>query len=195
MENTIVQGIFWFVFSVFLALIEIEIEGNKGWAQELPTWYRKTGIGKIYGLLMNHKPMTGYHTFLQILLLLIFHAHYFQGCAWTLKGELSTIGLIMTVSVVWDYLWFILNPHFTRKNFRPEKIWWHARSKWFLGFPADYYSGIILAVILNIFAHNFRNYLFELGIFIGGTIIVIIISPLYHRFYQKMREKDDRSKD
>ena len=188
----IIQGLFWFVFAIILALLEIEIEGKYGWAQKLPTWYRTTGIGRIYGRFMNKKPMTGYHTFLLMLLFLIFHAHYFQGCKWNVEAELSTLGLIMTIAVIWDYLWFVLNPYFGYKNFRPEKIWWHAKSKWFLGFPSDFYSGILISIVLNVLGSNAKNYFIQLGIFIGGTIIVIVLSPLYHGFYNKMREQDDR---
>jgi len=104
MNNVVISGIFWLIFAIVLALLEVEIEGQKGWAEKLPTWYKRTGIGKVYGFVMNKKPMTGYHTILFVFLLLIFHAHYFQGCTWTWKNELKTISLILTISVVWDYL-------------------------------------------------------------------------------------------
>jgi hypothetical protein len=192
--ETEITAIFWLAFAVILALLEIEIEGPDGWAYKLPTWYRTTGIGKIYGRFMNKKPMTGYHTFLFILLNLIFHASYFNGAPWTWEKELYTISLIMTISVVWDYLWFVLNPHFGWRGFKKNRIWWHAKSVWVLGFPMDFYSGIAIALILNLIIGNCLNYLIQLAIFIGGTIIIVIVSPLYHKWYMKMRWRDDRPK-
>lgn len=193
--ESIVQGVFWLVFAIFLALFEIEIEGHHGWAYSLPTWYRRKGIGKVYGAFMHKKPMTGYHIFLLALLFLIFHAHYFQGVKWNLEAEFSTLGLIMTISVIWDYLWFVLNPYFGYQSFRKEKIWWHAKSTWLLGFPSYFYSRLITAFVLNILANKVESYLLQLAIFIVGTIIVIILSPLYHGFYNKMRENDERHYD
>jgi hypothetical protein len=193
MKADIISGLFWLIFSIILALMEIEIEGKNGWAEKIPTWYRKTGLGKIYGFFMNKKPMTGYHLTLMVLLFLIFHAHYFQGADWTIRKEFSTLGLIMTVSVIWDYLWFVLNPYYGYRNFRKDKIWWHANSKWFFGLPSDYYLGILTALALNSLAANIINYLFQLLIFIAGTILVVILAPLYHKFYWSIRKKDDRT--
>jgi uncharacterized membrane protein len=191
-SGIVINGIFWFLFAISLAILEIHIEGKDGWAKNIPTWYRKTGIGKIFGIFMHKKPMTGYHVTLMFFLFLIFHAHYFQGCEWNIQKEFSTLGLLLTIFVVWDYLWFVFNPYFGYKNFRKEKIWWHATSKWFLGFPSDFYSNIFIALIFNFLANDIKSYLIKLGILFIGTIIAIIVSPLYHKFYFWIREKDER---
>ena len=34
--------VFLFVYALLFAAVEIEIEGEHGWAERLPTWYRVT---------------------------------------------------------------------------------------------------------------------------------------------------------
>ena len=80
-----------FFWSFGLAGIEIEIEGGVGWAERLPTWYFKRGrIGRIYGLVMGHRPLTGYHVYAFTIPLLILHLPYVMGVHWTLANELRT---------------------------------------------------------------------------------------------------------
>ena len=49
--------------------------------------------------------------------------------------------------VIEDFLWFVLNPHYGLRKFKPQFIWWHAHS-WLWIMPRDYviYSpiGILL---------------------------------------------------
>jgi len=55
------QLLYFYLIGLFLALLEIEIEGPSGWAKNLPTkriklfWYQKAG-----------KDLTGYHLILQV---------------------------------------------------------------------------------------------------------------------------------
>ena len=63
----------WF-WALGLAGIEIEIEGGYGWAERLPTWWLRRGlVGRIYGVAMGHRPLTGYHVFAFTIPLLILH--------------------------------------------------------------------------------------------------------------------------
>jgi hypothetical protein len=48
--------------------------------------------------------------------------------------------------VLWDFLWFILNPSFTLKKFNPDHVWWHKR--WTGGMPNDYLWGIGVSFLL-----------------------------------------------
>ena len=74
-----------FFWSFGLAGIEIEIEGGVGWAERLPTWYFKRGkLGRVYGLVMGHRPLTGYHVYAFTIPLLILHLPYVMGVHWTL---------------------------------------------------------------------------------------------------------------
>ena len=53
----------WF-WALCLAGIEIEIEGGYGWAERLPTWFLRRGrVGRVYGVFMGRRPLTGYHVF------------------------------------------------------------------------------------------------------------------------------------
>ena len=101
-----------------LACIEIEIEGGYGWVQRLPTWWLSRGIvGRIYAIAMGHRPLTGYHVFAFTIPLLILHLPYTMGVEWTLGEELRTIATFFALAVIWDYLWFVLNPAYTVARF------------------------------------------------------------------------------
>ena len=63
-ELEIGRTLLLFVWAFGLAGIEIEIEGGYGWAERLPTWFEKRGaVGRVYGVVMGHRPLTGYHVF------------------------------------------------------------------------------------------------------------------------------------
>ena len=129
-----------------LACIEIEIEGGYGWAQRLPTWWLGRGlVGRIYGLVMGHRPLTGYHVFAFTIPLLILHFPYVMGVDWTLAGELRTIGTFFALAVFWDYMWFVFNPAYTVARFKRGNVWWF-EVPWIWRFPLDYYIGIGLSI-------------------------------------------------
>ena len=159
----------WF-WALGLAGIEIEIEGGYGWAERLPTWWLRRGlVGRIYGVAMGHRPLTGYHVFAFTIPLLILHLPFVSGVDWTLAGELATIGTYFLLAVVWDYLWFVLNPAYTVARFKRGNVWWF-EVPWIGRFPLDYYFGI-------------------------GLSITLAGAPLYHRWYRHMRRAgaDDRA--
>src|SRR5260221_11674434 len=88
MAGLIAKILFWSVLATVVACIEIESEGEHGWADKTPTWFRTTGFwGKAYGRLMGGKPLTGYHAFMFFFPVFLFHAHFFMGVAWTGAGE------------------------------------------------------------------------------------------------------------
>ena len=137
-----------FAWSFGLAAIEIEIEGGVGWAERLPTWYLKRGkTGKVYGLVMGKRPLTGYHVYAFTIPMLILHLPYVSGVDWTLAGELRTIAIYFVVAVVWDYLWFVLNPAYTVQRFRRGNVWWF-EVPWLWRFPRDYYLSWLLSIAL-----------------------------------------------
>ena len=118
-----------------LACIEIEIEGGYGWVQRLPTWWLSRGIvGRIYAIAMGHRPLTGYHVFAFTIPLLILHLPYTMGVEWTLGEELRTIATFFALAVIWDYLWFVLNPAYTVARFKRGNVWWF-EVPWIWRFP------------------------------------------------------------
>lgn len=196
-------ALFWFCVCVCLACIEIESEGKWGWAEKAPTWYRTTGpVARAYGLLMGGRPLTGYHAFMFALPLLILHVPFVSGVAWSAAEELHAASLYFIVGALWDYLWFVLNPHYGPRGFKKTTVWWHAKSAWVFGlFPADYlYATMISAASAYAAARaggdmsRFTAHLAILGCLLGFTLITIVVAPLYHRWYRAMRLRDDRDK-
>src|SRR5919201_749693 len=136
------------LWALCLAGIEIEIEGGYGWAERLPTWFLRRGrIGRIYGLFRGRRPLTGSNIFAFTIPLLVLHLPYVMGVDWTLAGELRTLATYFALAVVWDYLWFVLNPAYTVRRFRRGRVWWF-EVPWIWRFPLDYYAGIAASLAL-----------------------------------------------
>ncbi len=178
-------------FGLLLALLEIEIEGENGWAKALPTW-RKNKTNAIFGFLRN---MTGYHLVLSIMNIFLIHIVYVGIFGWNnFMDELLIIAFYLFLTIYWDFLWFVLNPHFTWKKFRKEHIPWYTDSYWIMGFPVDYWYTLAGSALLAIFVYIRIGY--DLPVeqymqtFIGGIVLWIglaLASPLYHRWYHFMR--------
>ncbi len=198
----ILSSIFWFVLAFVIAALEVEAEGKYGWAERMPTWYRTRGlVGRTYGVLMGGKPLTGYHTFTFFFPLLLLHCPFVSGVSWSLSAELMVLSLYFAWTVLWDYLWFVLNPNYTWRGFRKDRVWWHAQSPWLFGvMPLDYLIGWGLAVALAFAASLapgatqslFTDRMIMLGLFLVGTALTIALSPLYHAWHAYMRRRDDR---
>lgn len=194
--------VFWCIFAVVFACIEIESEGEYGWAHKAPTWYRTQGfVAKLYGLAMGGKPLTGYHTFMFFVPLLIFHASFFSGAPWSVSAEFGAIALYFAWCPLWDYYWFVLNPAY-HKKFKKGYVWWHAKSFWVFGlFPVDYLIGAIVSFGLQGIAcavDQSTTPIIEHAKLVGGfaafTVLLHLLAPLYRSWYAKMRKKDDRDK-
>jgi hypothetical protein len=200
-ELEIGRTLLLFAWAFGLAGIEIEIEGGLGWAERLPTWFRKLGaVGRAYGLVMGQRPLTGYHVYAFTIPVLLLHLPYVMGVDWTLAGELRTLATFFAIAVVWDYLWFVLNPAYTVRRFRRGAVWWF-EVPWIWRFPLDYYAGVALSVVLAALAcwpagdaEPLRRHLWMLA---GLAVLVaatVLAAPLYHRWYRHMRRAgaDDR---
>lgn len=200
MAMLIAKVLFWSLFATVLACIEIESEGKYGWADKAPTWFRtKSFWGRAYGMLMGGKPLTGYHAFMFFLPALIFHAHFFMGVEWSITAELGAWALYFAWCPLWDYFWFVLNPHYAGK-FKREYVWWHAKSPWVFGlFPLDYLMGLMIslgfaggAAWLSGSSTQLIEHLKLLGGFGAYTMLLHIVAPMYRRWYAHMRTSDDR---
>ena len=139
------MGLVSFIFylslcAVILVFLEIQIEGKHGWAGKLPCFKTKK---KIFG----EKPITGYHIFILIFTLLIFHLPVFFS-DWSFKKEMLIIGSWIFVWSLEDFLWFIFNPHYGLSKFNKanKEIWWH--KSWFLGLPSFYWLAFPASLIL-----------------------------------------------
>ena len=122
------EGLFIFFSALLYALIEIEIEGKEGWAKNLPT--ARNIIGK----------MTLYHVFMFVFIIIMFIRIY------PMYGNNSFITIFYVTSwfLLEDFLWFVLNPYYTLKNYKKEEIWWHSNQSWIAGIPFHNFMGLIL---------------------------------------------------
>jgi hypothetical protein len=201
-ELEIGRTLLLFLWAFGLAGIEIEIEGGVGWAERLPTWYLKRGLtGRIYGIVMGQRPLTGYHVYAFTIPMLILHLPYVMGVDWSVAAELRTIATYFVLAVIWDYLWFVLNPAYTVRRFRRGNVWWF-EVPWIWRFPLDYYLGVGFSMVLVAIGclvdgswELMRRHLW----FLAGLAIlvaaVVVLAPLYHRWYRHMRRAgaDDRA--
>jgi hypothetical protein len=134
------------LFLILLAFIharlELQIEGKKaGWALRLPCWR----IDNRFTEFLIGKEITGYHFYLLLIFLLLFHSPYLF-ISFTLKTETTLLGLFCWYWIAEDWFWFVENNLYGLRNFKPGRIFWHRRWIYFL--PVSYVWGIILGTIL-----------------------------------------------
>lgn len=129
------------------ALWEIQIEGSQGWASNLPTW---RWINKWIKKLLGGRPLTGYHFWMWIFLLILIHFTYFF-THWNWRKEALIIGFLFTLATLEDFFWFVFNPAYGIKKFRGDNldIWWYRI--WWLGLPNVYWISLIIIIILFYF--------------------------------------------
>ncbi len=165
---------------MLLAIIEINIEGPNGWAKNLPTWRPSPNkwYVKVFKKILNNKEMTGYHLSLFSFLFLMFHLQFFFGLEWRMSIELDIIAMFLLFAICWDYLWFVLNPHFSIKNFKVQFEFWH--QKWMLGFPKEFPIAAISSFILAFINYKLYNaeYLTEWIIVFVGLIILTALARI-----------------
>lgn len=130
------EGLALFALSWLLARVEIEIEGDAGWAANLPTWR----WGPEWWLaLTNGKELTGYHLWLSLFLVGVFHLPLaLAGPSLELWAKCLSSYLLLTAA--WDLQWFAWNPAWGLSGLRRRPVPWFRR-KW-LGFPVDYYFAV-----------------------------------------------------
>lgn len=183
----LIKVTYFYLIAFFLAILEIQIEGPYGWAEKLPAWRPnpESHLVKVYKKLMSEKEFTGYHFFLNIFLLLFLHWPFIWDWHWSIFEELEILGLYLMFVVVWDFLWFVLNPHFSLHDFGPAKVWWH--KKWLGKFPVDYYFGIFGSVILflpEIIKIDVMAGVYKVLILLGVNLILTIITlKVYPKAY------------
>ena len=124
------------------ARLELQIEGKKaGWALRLPCWR----IDNKFTQFFLGKEITGYHFYLLIMFLFLFHSPYLF-INFTLKHEFNILGLFCWYWIAEDWFWFLENNLYGLRNFKPHRIFWHKRWIWFL--PVTYAWGIVIGTVL-----------------------------------------------
>ena len=78
--------------------------------------------------------------------LVAFHLPFAFGVAWSAVAELTVLAAWIAWSALWDFLWFLLNPAYGWRRFRPGTVWWHWRWRWRL--PLDYSVAVVASLVL-----------------------------------------------
>lgn len=147
------------IWCVIFARLEIEIEGKNGWAENLPTSrYWLDGLGRLWHKslgsdckdiiydgwkykfivfwirkMLGGREFTGYHRVVDIMQLFVGHLVaymlFFQTAPWWVI-ELRVLAFIWLSWSIEDTLWFVLNPFYGLKKYKPEFISWHADDWW-----------------------------------------------------------------
>lgn len=130
------------IASFLLAKVEINTEGAHGYAKNLPVTWRASNKW-----VKNFLGGTSYHLYMWGFMLSLVHLPFVVGLSWTAGREMLVISFLLFVTVLEDFLWFVLNPAVDEKtgeclygikNFKPEKIPWF-EDRWFLFCPAWYW--------------------------------------------------------
>ena len=137
------------VCAYFFARVEVEIEGEAGWAANLPTW--RIEEHPLLDIFWGGRPMTGYHAWMFSFIALFFHFPLCFMGAWSLRLEAKILACVMMFWVVEDFLWFVINPAFGMRRFRPQYIAWHKH--WAFGAPVDYWIFGAFSVLLFWYAY------------------------------------------
>ena len=119
----------------FFAKLEIAIEGDAGWAANLPTWRIENHW--LLDLFWGGREMTGYHAWAFSLVALFFHFPLVFSGDYTWPAEQRALACIMLFWVCEDFLWFVLNPAFGLHRFTKTQVSWHRH--WWLGAPVEYW--------------------------------------------------------
>ena len=118
LNNTmsIPQILYLYLLALVLAFLEVQVEGEHGWAAKLPCW-RPGGkwYARIYTKVLGGKEMTGYHIGVFSFAFLMFHLPYMWGLLWSMGAEFATLSAFFLFVVVWDFLWFVINPHYGKR--------------------------------------------------------------------------------
>lgn len=123
------------VAAVF-ARLEIEIEGDAGWASALPTWRIENRWTR---LLLGRRPLTGYHLFIHLFVLLFAHLPYALALVRpSARAELRILAFLILFWILEDFLWFAFHPSFGVRRFRAAHIPWHAANWWWI-MPREYW--------------------------------------------------------
>jgi hypothetical protein len=139
------------IASVFMALLEIQIEGPHGWAEKLPTWRLDSKLART---LFGGRPITGYHFYFHLFVLTLVHLPYAFGVPFGWAVEFRIISFLIFFWIFEDFIWFLLNPAYGLGRFRKEHIPWHAPNWWWI-MPRDYWIMLPCAIALYLVALYF----------------------------------------
>lgn len=132
-EELLRMIVFTVIIAFFVAKLEINVEGKHGWAENLPTWRKKS---RMLSMVWGKSPLTGYHVWLFGTLFMFLHMPFFIAGGWNLIWEFRIMSLFFFFWIIEDFLWFTLNPYYGWRKFNKEHIPWHP--DWYGPVPLSY---------------------------------------------------------
>lgn len=123
---------------------EVHIEGDAGWAANLPTW--RIEEHWLLDIFWGGRALTGYHVWVFSFVAAVFHFPLLMMAQWSWQLEARVAACVMFFWIVEDYLWFVINPAFGWRRFKPLHVAWHKR--WVLGAPVDYWMFGVTGALL-----------------------------------------------
>lgn len=132
------------LLAFFFAQIEIHIEGEAGWAANLPTW--RIEHHWLLDIFWGGRPMTGYHAWVFPFIAIFFHFPLLFMGQWRWQLQARCLACIALFWLAEDFLWFVLNPAYGLARFEPINISWHKR--WLWGAPVEYWVFAPLVIAL-----------------------------------------------
>lgn len=160
------------VTAVLYSCMEIETEGAYGWAKHLPT---TKNIFQSFSL---------YHLYMLAFLIAMFLGWFLSRFLSGWVSGWSSVFQFGFYLILWllieDFVWFVLNPHFTLKRYTKKDIGWH--TTWVGPTPVHNITGILALVVLCLLEGS--NMLW-VGLLVASSVVLLIVAlaPMYHRWY------------
>ena len=181
MTYTLSFATYTIVYAALYSLLEIEIEGKYGWGRQLPTFTILTG---------PFKHFTFYHLIMATIIILTNTYPIIADSA--LRRPTDTLALCIYNNILWfsieDFLWFVLNPYYTYKNYRSASAQWHSLRPFsgpMLG-CIPVHSIITSAILLSCWWYTGMFVLIEsIVVAVCFNSAVVVVAPHYHTFYLK----------
>ena len=140
------------LLAYFFAQAEVHIEGDAGWAANLPTW--RIEQHWMLDLFWGGRAMTGYHAWVFPFIALVFHFPLAFIARWSWALEARVLACIMVFWIAEDLLWFLINPAFGWRRFDRERAHWHKH--WILGAPVEYWIFSIAGALLLWLSYGYQ---------------------------------------
>ena len=140
--------IFLYIIGIFIAIAfwEAYIEGSGGWAANQVGWRIPFKVGFL------SRPLDAYHFWSWLVMIPMFLMLPFVMFGWNAHLFWLIVMGFLIGTVIEDYLWFVVNPAFPLKHFKPAFVWWHYWIGWGkFRVPEIYVLYPILTVLIWIF--------------------------------------------
>lgn len=185
MKKTVLCTSFWFVLALLFTAMYASVEGDKPFAQNLATWRPDPNlwwVQVLYWFPNLGRPVNGFDTLgllllgaFGIFLIPVWGVTHGRPIPWREWFEIFTY--FIAISVIEDWVWYLVNPHFGIWKFRPALItdWMHP--VWFFGIvPSQYVSGCLGSLPIAMIAQNSAKDGLKFWATIWATMVVLSLA-------------------